>query len=619
MKKAFCLLIFTCVASSLFSQTLFSYGNYQVSKEEFLRAYNKNKNDIENKNAALREYLDLYINFKLKLKAAQNMRMDTLPSMANDLQNFRTQIEESYLTDNTTLNRLISEAFIRSLKDIHVAYTFFPLKNFKDSISAQQHYKSSNTNLIDIGFITVFNLPYAFENIVYRLKPGEESSIYQTEKGYYAFKNIEERKAVGKIKVAQILIAMPAGANEESRLSAKKIADSVYKALRSGADFSEAAKNISNDKVTYMNGGMMPEFGVGKFDSSFETEVFGLKNDGDITKPFQTSYGYHIVKRIALTPISTDASDANNLFSLKQKIQQDERGEIAKAAFLSALLKKTSLKKYPVNYAMLFTITDSFGVNNQYKFSAGISKKTILFSVGKIFSTVEDWLKFVVDFRNNHSEKYKPQLQSDALLPRFIAALVTEYYRKNLDKLNLDFKYQLQEFKDGSMLFEVMQKYIWEKAANDTMGLQKFYSQNKTKYTWGESADAILISCTNAKTAMDALQKIKAGKSWRQIAEENTSNIQADSARFEFVQLPLKQGIKITAGLITDPLININDGTATFIQIIKIYPANQLRNFTEARGLIINDYQTFLEEKWIAELKKKYPVKINEKVFKSML
>lgn len=620
MKKVFCVFIFISITISLFSQTLFTYGKYAVSKEEFLRAYNKNKNANEDKATALREYLDLYINFKLKLKAAQNLRIDTLPSLANDLQNFRIQIQESYLTDNTTLNRLVTEAFNRSQKDIHVGYMFFPLKDFKDSIAAVQHYRLSKSSWTDVGFITVFNLPYAFENIVYNLKPGEESNLYKTEKGYYAFKSFEERKAIGKIKVAQILIALPQGANEENKLSAKKIADSIHKALHVGADFTETAKNISNDKMTYMNGGLMPEFGVGKFDPVFEKQAFSLKKNGDITLPFLTSYGYHIIKRLDHTPVSTNSSDANTLYSLKQKIQQDERGEISKAEFLSTLLKKIPVKKYAVNYDALAKITDSFLVNFQYKIRAGnLHEKSILFSIATQIVTVKDWIKFVLEFKNNNPEKDRSQLMPAVLMQQFLATSVTDYYRKNLDKLNHDFKYQLQEFKDGSMLFEVMQKYIWDKAANDSVGLKNFYTHNKKKYSWNESADAVIISGTNEKTVLDALQQIKAGKNWRQIADENNSQLQADSGRFELVQLPVKQGIKITEGLITDPLINSNDGTAGFLKIIKIYPANQPRNFTDARGLVINDYQTYLEEKWIQQLKKKYPVKIDEKVFRSML
>ncbi len=164
-----------------------------------------------------------------------------------------------------------------------------------------------------------------------------------------------------------------------------------------------------------------------------------------------------------------------------------------------------------------------------------------------------------------------------------------------------------------------MERNVWNKASNDSIGLKNYYNQHKTKYTWGESADAILISCSNEKTANSIAEEFKKGKSMRQIAEENVSQAQTDSGRYDLAQIPAKANTKFVEGMITEPLINKADGTATFVKILRIYPANQQRSFEEARGLVTSEYQNFLEEKWIEQLKKKYPVKVNEKIFQSLL
>ncbi|MDB5200421.1 MAG: hypothetical protein JWO92_2384 [Chitinophagaceae bacterium] len=617
MKKLFLFFILACLTSGIFSQTLFTYGNNVVTKDEFLRAYNKNKTAVTDKAMALREYLDLYIKFKLKVKAAKDMRIDTLASMANDLQNFRTQIEESYLNDESRVNALTQEALERSQKDIHVAYLFFPLQDFKDSISVEQHYKLSKPIWTDIGYITTFSLPYDFENIVYVLKPGEESRPYRTKTGYYIFKNIEERKAVGKIKAAQILIALPEGAKEEDKISAQKIVDSVYKALLAGADFSEAAKSISNDKMTYMSGGLMPEFGVGKYDPAFENKVFVLLKDGDITEPIQTQFGYHIVKRLSRTEIPLDKNNESYLYTVKQQVLQDSRIKSAKEKFLSDVLKKLNYKKNTgVKENDLWKLTDSFVVANKKIIVPNLNANTVLFSLNNQNIKVSEWLAFIKDYKatsSNYGES------DSALMNKFISKIALENYKKRLPDFNPGFAYQLQEFKDGNMLFEVMERNVWNKASNDSTGLKMYYDQHKTKYTWNESADAVLISCSNEKTATDVAGQIKKGRSWKQVAEENLSQIQTDSGRYELIQIPAKPNTKFIEGMITEPLVNENDGTATFVKILKIYPANQQRNFEEARGLVINDYQNYLEEKWIEQLKKKYPVKVNEKVFQSLL
>ena len=615
MKKLFLFFILACFTSGIYSQTLFTYGNNAVSKDEFLRAYNKNKTAVTDKAMALREYLDLYIKFKLKVKAAKDIRIDTLSSLANDLQNFRTQIEESYLNDESRVNALTQEAFNRSQKDIHVEYLFFPLKDYTDSAAVEQIHKLLKANWNDFGFITVFNLPYGMENIVYSLNPGDESKPYRAKNGYYIFKNVEERKAVGKMKAAQILIAVPEGAKEEDKNNALKIADSVYHALLAGADFSEAAKNMSNDKMTYMSGGLMPEFGVGKYDPLFENKVFALQKDGDITPPFQTLFGYHIVKRLSGTEIPQDKNNDSYLYTLKQQVLQDNRITSSKEKFVNDILKKLNYKKnIAIKENDLWKLTDSFLVTN--KVSGHYSGQTPLFSINNQNIKVSDWLTFVKDYKTSGS--YKGESNKE-LMNKYISTTALENYKKRLPEFNPEFKYQLQEFKDGNMLFEVMERNVWNKASNDSTGLKNYYNQHKIKYTWNESADAILISCSNEKIANEVAEQIKKGKSWKQVAEENISQVQTDSGRYELTQIPAKPNTKFVEGMVTEPLVNENDGTATFVKILRIYPANQQRSFEEARGLVINDYQNFLEEKWIEQLKKKYPVKVNEKVFQSLL
>ena len=628
MKRFFLFFIFACFTTSIYSQQLFTYGSNTVSKDEFLRAYNKNKTAVTDKAMALREYLDLYIKFKLKVKAAKDMQIDTLGSLANDLQNFRTQIEESYLTDEGQVNALVQQAFERSQKDIHTAYLFFPINN-ADTLNAFNSaqlirqlitkvpslgIKQGSANWTDIGYVTVFNLPYEFENIVYELKPGEISNPYHAKNSYYIFKSIEERKAIGKIKAAQILIALPDGAKEEDKINAGKLADSLYHALQAGADFGELAKTFSNDKMTYMTGGIMPEFGIGKYDPQFENKVFGLQKEGDITPPFQTQFGYHIVKRISRLQTPQDKTNDSYLFILKQQVLQDSRVTSAKEKFLSDVLKKLNYKKnIAIKENDLWKLTDSFWVSN--KVSGHYNGKTPLFSINNQNIKISDWLTFIKDYKAAGSNNEE---SDSVLMNKFISKTALENYKKRLPDFSPAFKYQLQEFKDGNMLFEVMERNVWTKASNDTAGLKNYYSQHKTKYTWNESADAVLLSASNEKTAKDVAEQIKKGKSREQVAEENTAQIQTDSGRYELTQIPAKPNTKFVEGMITEPLVNENDGTATFVKIIRIYPSNQQRNFEEARGLVINDYQNFLEEKWIEQLKKKYPVKINEKVFQSL-
>jgi peptidyl-prolyl cis-trans isomerase SurA len=366
-----------------------------------------------------------------------------------------------------------------------------------------------------------------------------------------------------------------------------------------------------------MSGGVMPEFGVAKYSPDFEDKVFALQKDGDISQPFQTQFGYHIVKRISKTDIPQDRNNENYLYTLKQQVLGDSRIRSAKEKFLNDILKKLNYKKNTTfKEADLWKLTDSFVVANKKIALPGLTANSVLFSINNQNIKVNDWLTFIKNYKATTSN---PGEADQEIFSKYISTVAIDNYKKKLPVFNPEFKYQLEEFKDGNMLFEVMQRNVWDKASNDSIGLKNYYDQHKTKYTWNQSADAVLISCSNEKAANDVAQQIKKGKSWKQVAEENISQVQTDSGRYELTQIPAKPNTKFIEGMITDPLVNENDGTATLVKILKIYPPNQQRNFEEARGLVINDYQNFLEEKWIEQLKKKYPVKVNEKVFQSIL
>ena len=642
MKQFFLLIITGLVISNGFAQTLFTYGINETGKEEFLRAYNKNKTPVADKEKSLREYLDLYAKFKLKVKAAKELRLDTLQQLQYDVQNFRSQVEEGYLTDDNEVKRLQDESFDRSQKDIHLLHFYIPISNkmsAEDSVNAYKLLEGVRGNLLkgithydaiaedleknaaslkwkDLGYITAFSLPYEMENLVYALQPRGVSKIYRTKSALHIFKNEDERKSPGKWKIAQILFAIPPDASDNSRKEIEKFADSVYGMLKAGADFAEMAKKYSNDKMTYLNGGELPEFSTGKFEQPFEKAVFALQKDGDISKPISTAYGFHIVKRLQQHPMPTDKTDEIFMSNLKQQLLQDTRINIAKANFIKMVTAKTGFKKNPaVTEEQLFRYADSVTANKvvgKYPIN-----KTTIFSFTKSKVVGSDWLNFVKDYKLNQ-DVYKGE-NNKALLDKYISTIIIEYYRKHLEEFNEDFKYQMQEFKEGNMLFEVMERNVWSKAANDSVGLRKFYDANKSKYQWKESATVNLFNCNSLKTAEAAQKDLKDGKSWKLIAEQSEGTIQADSGRYEIQQLQLPAGTAAAEGLLTAPVVNNGDNTASFVKILKLFPANQQRSFEEAKGLVINEYQNYLEEKWIEELKKKYPVKVNEPVFKSLV
>ena len=642
MTKIYLIIVFSIWATPIFSQTLFSYGGIAVGTDEFLRAYNKNKLPVIDKEKSLREYVDLYAKFKLKVQAAKELQLDTMQQLKYDLQNFASQVQDSYLNDNKSVDALIDEAFERSQKDIHLLHFFVPLtftsttadslkayqlinlvsEQFKDaasdnfSLTKKMSEKYLTLSVSDLGFITAFSLPYQMENLVYQIKPGSFTKVYRSKAGVHVFKNIEERKSIGKWRIAQILFSLPPGADPIAIQQIKRKADSVYELLKAGSNFEELAKKLSDDRLTASTGGEIPAFGSGKFDAAFEAKVLEIKKDGDILKPIISSYGFHILKRLQQIVTSADKTDENYRNILKQQIEKDSRINVAKANFVKDILIKIGYKKaLLVKDAELYRYADSvtalktvgkFAINNK-----------IIFSFAKKNFTVLDWLNFIKDFKLN-TDVYKGENNIE-LLDKFISLSATDYYRKNLALYNADFKYQLQEFKEGNMLFEIMERNVWAKATNDSIELKKYYGDHSKKYIWDSSAAVILFNCSDSITAKNAVKNLKMGMAWKDIAAQSNSKIQADSGRYEIAQLQLPVNAKIYEGYVSEPLVNSGDNTTSFLKVMMIFPVKQQRNFTEARGLIINDYQNFLEEKWLILLKKRYPLILNEAVFNSLL
>jgi peptidyl-prolyl cis-trans isomerase SurA len=620
---------------TLSAQTLFYYGNDSVSVNEFLRAYKKNNTGVRS-DKALNDYLDLYIASRLKIREARAMGLDTLPQLISDLENLRQQIIPSYLNDRESVNKLVDEAFTRAQKDIHLAHIFisFTQAGDYDTVAAANKAKAamaavakagSNFDFIakdfsddpaaktrgaELGWITVFDLPYELENLAYATPPGKVSALYKSKAGYHIFKNLGERKDPGKLKAAQILLAFPPDADEQTKSRVKKLADSLYMRIQKGDDFGKLAVQFSNDVISAASNGQMQEFGIGEFDPEFEKAAFALTTDGAYTKPFLTAHGYHIVKRISLSPVNANKNDEKAMQALREKVEQSDRMATTKAALTSKILKSAGFKKAAYDESELYALSDSMLVYKPMGKNVHLTVNSPLFQLGKKTYTVSDWISYAQTFRyKSDGSGIKPY---DQLWKEFVEAMAIEFYQANLETYNEDFRSQIAEFRDGNLFFEIMQQKIWGPAQSDTAALVNYYNRNRAKYNWNQSADAVIFYAPDAATAKHFSEELKRNPAdWKHIAADHGEQIAADSSRFELAQIPNASKLPLKAGVITEPLVNKADNSTSFAYVLHPYTTGGPRSFAEARGLVINDYQAELEKQWLAELKKKYPVRMN--------
>ena len=620
------------------AQTLFTYGPHPVDKKEFWRAFSKNNNGATDEKS-IREYLDLFIRFKLKVQAARDSKLDTLPNIKNDIAGFRAQIIDQYIRNQSASKDMVGEAIERSKTEIEAAHIFIAYEQDSAKAKAQidkayqqlqtgaDFSKTATTFSTNayvkstagyIGYVTVFLLPYEMENILYTLPVGSYSKPVAGAAGYHILKVMNKRKAAGNLKAAQILVATPINATQEEIEAAKAKAEMIYQQIKKGEKFEELALKYSDDKLTYASGGQMPEFNFTKYDAVFSNVAFGLQKDGDISEPVHTSNGFHIVKRITLNKSPEDINDPVLQQEFTEKVNADPRISIANARLKQQMLKASGYTALPYNEKQLWALTDTTLKSKNYVAFFKANQLKPLFKLKNKTITVSDWLKFAKSQQT--SQNATLQLDYKNLMKQFIETTAEQYYKDRLETMNEEFRYQVKEFTEGSLLFEMMERKIWSVAATDSMGLLNYYNKNKSKYKWLPSATAIVFNCSDTAVANRALEMMKKDATkWKDYMNEFGGTALADSSRFEFNQLPVTEPASLKAGMFTPVVTNANDGSSSFCYIIKVYNSADQRSFDEAKGLVINDYQLLMEEQWINQLKKKYPVKVNEGLVKGMV
>lgn len=634
MKKSifFCSLLL--LSTTAFTQTLFTVGGESVSTEAFKKAFKKN-NPTDSSIQAMQDYLKLYIRYKLKVKAATAKGIDTLPAQRQEAEQFRSQIAEPYMLDGARIQSLTEEAISRAKTDVLAAQIFIPFT--KDEAEALAQINAAHNMLKKgmpfqevaakfsansmhkhgrIGWVTAFSLPYTPESVLYGLKPGTFSAPLKSSAGYHIFRKEAVRPNPGQLSVAHILLTFPPEASAKDSLSVLKKADSVYNELLKGRPFADMAKAVSDDNGSFQQGGELAPFTTGENDEVFENAAFALAKNGDISKPVLTAYGYHIIKRMKLIPRSVISSDPLYVESIRQQIYQDSRSEQARDALIDMAIKKAGSKllvpeKDLFDFSEKNLQTDTIVPHNK------ISTRTPVLSTGNRTMDALEWCRYIRVARNPLNNQEQPKSYSELLetMRRYEAM---QYYRDHLEEFQPAFAEQFREFKEGNMLFEIMQQEVWNKSSADSSGLARFYQQNKDKYFWEPSAEAVLLTCTDQMAAGELKRKIAANPAqWQQITDAMEGRATADSAKIELTQLPISGNAPLKEKAFTEQVLQA-DGTVLFAYIFTLYPEKHPRSFEEARGFVLNDYQQFLEDEWVKKLEKLYPVTIHDKERKQL-
>ncbi|MBL7963688.1 MAG: peptidylprolyl isomerase [Flavobacteriales bacterium] len=390
MKKSLFVLslIVTCGAFAQNGATdpvLMSVDGQPVLRSEFEAIYKKNNKDVTVTPEALNEYVELFINYKLKVREAEVLRMDTVSKFQQELDGYRKQLARPYLIDRELNEQLMREAYDRSLEEIRASHILVQVAQDaapEDTLKAWQRINSLRQRVMkgedfaavamskggsddpgvqkgggDLGYFTALQMVYPFESMAYNTPVGQVSPVVRTRFGYHILKVTDRRPARGTIKVAHVMLrSVDTDSPEKKEATERKIRE-IHQQLVSGQlSFSDAALKFSEDEGTSSKSGELPEFSTGKMIEEFEDAAFALTTDGAISDPVRTRYGWHIIKRMSyVAPAGFEQAKSE----LKNKIARDSRADITKRAFLDKLRKDYNYQPNDKNVKALYALVDS--------------------------------------------------------------------------------------------------------------------------------------------------------------------------------------------------------------------------------------------------------------------
>jgi len=601
---------------------LLEIGDKVYSLEEFNYIYEKN-NPISKEPVSKKEYLDLFVNYKLKVTEAKEQGLDTLPSFKKELKYYRNELAKPYITDKKAEEKVAREAYERMQEDVDVSHILIRLpknpypedtlkaynkiKEIRDKIINGADFNemavkysedpSAKSNKGDLGYMSVFRTVYPFETAAYTTPVGEISPIIRTSFGYHILKVNDKRKSPGEIKVAHIMKIVARDASPEEKEKAKNEIDSIYNLLEQGADFSMLAEKYSDDRNTAPKGGELQWFGTGRMIPEFSEAAFAIPENGQYSKPIRSRVGWHIIYRIDKRGIKPYDELKDDLL---KKVKRGDRSLSGRKATLERLKKENN---FTVNSETVEYLKNVFA--NKSKKKEEILKE--LEDYKEPLCTMGDTMLYLADFlaKYKHDINLSPgasPIVLDEKLNNYFDNQLIEYEKAHLEEKYPEFRYLMNEYYDGLLIFDISQKEVWNKASEDSTGLRKYFDEHKEKYAVPEKFKGDIFICKNKK----ALKAVK------QIVKDSVTQSELDSLNTLFGdELVHKSGeFEKGADAMTDAILwNVRSGYKGNVKktcYFGDFEPGRPQEFEDVKGLVIADYQTYLEKQWVNSLREKY-------------
>ena len=665
MRKLLLLVLMLFIIAVAFSQRkaanplLFRVGYRSITKSEFIAAYKKNNIDINAvESRSVNEYLELYINFNLKVLEAMSLGLDTNPDFISEVNAYREQMSKPYLEDHETIEKLVDEAYKRLQYDLRVSHilvsldrnalpedtlnAYLKISKIRDRIKAGESFEelaktysddpsARDTpaegviagrpgNAGDIGYFSAFHMIYSFENMAYNTVEGELSKPFRTDFGYHILKVTDKLPAMGTAYVSQIMILTPFGASEEQERESKRKIDELYERLLQGEVFLDLVRQYSQDPQSASRDGMLDPFSSSRMLPQIVEAISELNDSGDFSRPIKSGFGWHIIqlhKKEAVGDLEDYYPTIRNL------VMRDARSRLSHQSLINKLKKAYRFKMYPRRLKSVVDMVDESIFRGEWTPEPGARLDRDLIRFASISYTQQNFVDFLVNTQTRQTP-HDIAVYIEQQLNMFAKQKLMVYEDTQLENKYPEFRNLLREYHDGMLVFDITDKIVWSRAMEDTLGLKQYFEENRSNYMWDDRLLVNLYSFDDLGGAKDFLEKkkektrqnIPLSEKFKPVDKDFFEDVKGEQRRFTQGEHPVIDRLDWNQKGFKGPFYYSRKYLVA--ELIRIVPPEP-KLLNEARGMVISDYQAYLERLWTDELRGKYEIFVDQDVLNTIV
>ncbi|GMQ27916.1 peptidylprolyl isomerase [Algoriphagus confluentis] len=623
------------------SSVLLTVGGKPVQRDELIYLLSKSGPVNSSPGISREEFeenLDLFINYQLKVREAEAQGLDQTEEFRRELESFKETLIAPFLIRNSLEEGELRKAYSRMQEIIrasHILFQFPTNASTEDSLIvlkmalkvkgdienganinelAVQYSDdpSAQSNRGDLGYFTSLQMVQPFEDAAFNLQTGQVSDPVLTNFGYHIIQVQDRKPNPGQVQVSHILVRFEPKDSLQEANARRKIADIYTEIQKESTVWEDIVLNYSEDLASNQRGGILPWFGVGSMIPDFEMAAFSLSEIGEVSPPIRTQYGYHILRLEDKKPLAPFEELEE---SIRSKILRDSRSRMIQSQVVAVQKARYGFKEDETSVSRLGQELNGVAkadFNTQLE-SRSLSQSPLFTLKNKTY-LAKDLADYMKDLEVRNIPK---EGTFDYWYDRYVAHILSETEVRDISSGNKEYQMLIKEYRDGILLFSLMNKEVWQKGLTDSLGQVEFYRKNITNYQWKERVEAYVVKVLDPGQLNTAKNQLSNGGYSPSVIESFEENFrsktplafQTQSGVLEIEDHPVLSQADLSKNYQELQL----DGQTYLILIGQKFTPGP-RKFEESRGLVIRDYQDYLENTLTQSLKTKYPVSVNNAV-----